>query len=61
MVELKLSGCCKDCNHIQLDLQKTTVFWNTDYRNVYSLRCIHEPVCGALEKELTDGKADEDI
>ena len=61
MVELKISGCCKDCRHIDLDMKKEVYFAGKDYQNVYSLRCIHEPVCAKLEKELSVGKTDENI
>lgn len=61
MIELKISGCCKNCDHIDLDTKESTLFSELIGRKAYSIRCIHEPVCAALEKELSDGKADENI
>ena len=61
MVELKISGCCKSCRNIDLVMTPTVYYDGEDFQNVYSIRCIHEPVCAKLEKELSDGKTDENI
>ena len=61
MVKLEITGCCKDCRHIKIDMKETDYFTGHYHRNFYSLSCIHEPVCARLEKELSDGKADENV
>lgn len=69
MVELKITGCCNHCPHIDLDLRKAdfssfddNLFLYSDGNLfLYSISCIHEKVCGMLEKELSDGKADENV
>lgn len=61
MVELNITGCCDDCPHIELDMKRTTIPLNCERLILYSISCIHEKVCGKLEKELSDGKADENV
>lgn len=41
MVELTLTGKCKDCPYIELDLDY--LFENTG--RIYFIRCIHDKVC----------------
>ena len=55
MVELKISGCCNRCPHIELDMRKADLSFFTDNRYHYSISCIHEKVCGLLEKERSLG------
>ena len=48
MVELELTGHCKDCLDIELDLNNFSI----GFMNVYKVRCIHEKVCRHLAAEL---------
>jgi len=51
MIELKIEGCCRDCNSIVLELRK--------FGEDYWVKCIHQDVCGKLEKEKQEGADDE--
>ena len=47
MIELKLTGPCVTCEHLEL---------NVDYfylmtHKIYKINCIHDQVCGELKKE----------
>lgn len=66
MVELKISGCCKNCRNIDLRLKESSIWVSAidhipEKINAYSIACIHEAVCAALEKEMSNGEADENI
>ena len=51
-VTVKLTGCCKDCPHIDLNTDSADIFAGNKcvYREM-SISCAHEEVCGALKSE----------
>lgn len=52
MVELELTGHCKDCLDIELELKHC----HLGFLEIYKVRCIHDAVCRHLAAELeTDG------
>lgn len=52
MIELQITGCCKGCNHIDLDLMEQSVYDdNYEIRHFYRLGCRHAAVCGAFADE----------
>ena len=51
MIELKITGCCKRCKYIDLDLHKYAMMFDLESDLRYGVRCKHENVCGALRKE----------
>lgn len=51
MIELKITGCCDGCQHIELNLKEAVLpLMSGDY-HVYTLKCVHEKVCGAFARE----------
>ena len=52
MFAMTVSGCCRSCEDKDLYLEQRI------YRDhkVYTLRCRHENVCGALEDEARERK-----
>ena len=51
MIELKLTGCFKNCKHSDLELKSYSIFFDIDADLRYRVLCTHEDVCGALAKE----------
>lgn len=51
MIELKIEGCCRACEHIDL---KLVSFGELNY-----VLCKHQCVCGKLEEERQKGADDE--
>lgn len=51
MIELKLTGCCKNCKHSDLELRSYSIFFDLETDARYRVTCKHEDVCGALAKE----------
>lgn len=51
MIELKITGCCKRCKYIDLDLREYSIMFDLESDLRYEVRCKHENVCGALLKE----------
>lgn len=47
MIELRITGCCRECYEIDLHLVSEPF----GRGRAYALRCVHENVCGKLEKE----------
>ena len=47
MIELKITGCCAGCRHIDLRLDS----YFADFRNCYQLRCVHDQTCMHLDQE----------
>ena len=50
MIELRISGCCEDCEHIELELN----YYYADRLKQYLLHCTHEEVCGDLRRETEE-------
>ncbi len=50
MIELNITGFCRGCEHIELDLRSIGIFSDICGK-AYSIRCIHDEVCGKLAKE----------
>ena len=47
MIELQISGCCENCEHIELELD----YYYMNRTRQYILHCRHEDVCGDLKQE----------
>lgn len=52
-VELKLTGSCKKCEYIDLDLD----YFLAGNRKIYRLRCEHEPTCYHMQREHEESMA----
>ena len=55
MIEMKIIGCCDNCDHIDLRLEDISLNLGPRKSMFYKLRCIHEDVCGKLEREKESG------
>lgn len=55
-VELKLTGACKECEYIDLDLD----YFHSGFKKVYRLRCEHEPTCYHMKREHEEAMKDID-
>ena len=47
MIDLRITGCCEECQHIVLRLDH----YYAGPQPVYLIRCEHEDVCGKLANE----------
>lgn len=56
MIKFDITGCCAGCEDIDLDLNR--VIYGA--QRVFSLRCVHENVCGKLERERPQIRTPED-
>ena len=51
-VQLKLTGYCKECEYIDLELDYfRTDFLNNENKKHYTLKCRHEPTCYRMQEE----------
>lgn len=57
-VELKLTGSCKECEYIDLDLDyyRADTF-NGESRKLYAIKCRHEPTCYHMQREHEESMA----
>lgn len=44
MIELKLTGCCKNCKHSDLELRSYSIFFDLETDARYRVTCKHENV-----------------
>ena len=51
MIELKITGCCKNCKYSDLELKNYSIFFDIDAAHRYRIICKNEDVCGTLAKE----------
>ena len=51
MVAMTISGCCNECEWIELDLDDRCFVLDGKRQHYYTLSCVHEKVCGRLEEE----------
>ena len=52
MIKLDRTGCCISCPNIDLELKKDVLYGgNFSVEIVYTLRCVHDQVCGDLKQE----------
>lgn len=59
MIELKLTGCCKECPHIDLNTEVTDVYADgTVIQRTVRVSCSHEQVCGERQAELKNERSE---
>ena len=57
MIELTLTGCCKECPHIDLCTEMSDVYADdTVIQRTVRVSCSHEQVCGKRQAELEKRK-----
>lgn len=60
-VELKLTGSCKKCEYIDLELDYFRAeTYSKGSRKIYSLKCRHEPTCYHMQREHEEAMKDID-
>ena len=54
MIELKITGCCADCDEIDLHLRRIGTLLRFSSIPEYDVICRHACVCGNLAREETN-------
>lgn len=58
MIKIELTGMCKGCQHANLELEDSALFFGGDERIVeHQIVCSHWEVCEMWEQKLNDLKA----
>lgn len=61
MIELTLTGCCKECPHIDLCTEMSDVYANDSViQRTVRVSCSHEQVCGKRQAELKNERSEPD-